>query len=157
MLASPGDGPAFVTLAKVAAGGLAINTLANPNPYWPSSVSSSARGPGVTVDYTLKGIGDTGGYGIATDRAGDIYYSSGNQVFRLNASNGVVNLVAGNGTAGFSGDGAPATAAELNGPGGVAVDGAGNVYIADNWNQRVRKVDTSGVITTLAGERNGRL
>ena len=58
--------------------------------------------------------------------------------------------MAGNGTAGFSGDGGAATSAQLNQPRGVAVDGFGNVYITDSGNNRIRKV-TQGVITTVAG------
>jgi hypothetical protein len=64
----------------------------------------------------------------------------------------VISTVAGNGTAGYSGDGGPATAARLDYPGGVAVDGAGDLFIADSGNYRVRKVDAGGVITTVAGD-----
>src|SRR6516225_3243136 len=67
------------------------------------------------------------------------------------AQNNVIATVAGNGTAGFAGDGGPATSAQLNAPFGIAVDSAGNFYIAEWSNHRVRKVDTSGVITTFAG------
>src|SRR6516225_11800913 len=67
------------------------------------------------------------------------------------AQNNVITTVAGNGTAGFAGDGGQATAAQLNAPFGIAVDSAGNFYIAEWSNHRVRKVDTSGVITTFAG------
>ena len=66
-------------------------------------------------------------------------------------TSGIITTVAGNGTAGFSGDGGPATNASLNSPSGVAVDGAGNLFIADRGNQRIRKVDASGIITTVAG------
>ena len=62
-----------------------------------------------------------------------------------------ISTFAGNGTAGYSGDGGPATQAEINRVVGLAVDAAGNVYLADQDNNRVRKVDTHGVITTLAG------
>src|SRR5271154_3297452 len=62
----------------------------------------------------------------------------------------VITTIAGNGAAGFSGDNGPATKAELNGPKGIAVDSAGNVYFADAGNTRVRKV-SNGVITTVAG------
>jgi sugar lactone lactonase YvrE len=59
--------------------------------------------------------------------------------------------VAGSGTAGYNGDSGPAGSAQLNNPSGVAVDGAGNLYIADTANQRVRMVSTTGLITTVAG------
>jgi hypothetical protein len=69
----------------------------------------------------------------------------------VNGALGTISTVAGNGTAGFSGDGGPATSAQLDSPGGVAVDGAGNLFIADTYNSRVRKVSAAGVITTVAG------
>ena len=62
----------------------------------------------------------------------------------------MITTVAGNGTPGFSGDNGPATSAQLNDPYGVAVDSAGNLYIADTDNNRIRKV-SNGVITTVAG------
>jgi len=63
----------------------------------------------------------------------------------------VISPVAGNGTAGFSGDGGPATSAELNDPAAVGIGPAGSLYIADRNNNRVRKIDAGGVITTVAG------
>src|SRR5207247_3916186 len=64
---------------------------------------------------------------------------------------GIITTVAGTGGGGFSGDGGPATSASLSSPDGVAVDTAGNLYIADRFNNRVRKVSTAGNITTVAG------
>ena len=88
--------------------------------------------------------------GVAVDAAGNLYIAdSGNNVIRK-VSNGVITTVAGNGTAGFSGDNGPATSAQLYNPDGVAVDSAGNLYIADMNNSRIRKV-SNGVITTVAG------
>src|ERR1035438_7666728 len=66
-------------------------------------------------------------------------------------ANGIISTVAGSGTAGFGGDGSAATSAQLNAPFGVAVDAAGNLYIAEFGNNRVRKVATNGNIGTLAG------
>jgi uncharacterized protein (TIGR03437 family) len=88
--------------------------------------------------------------GVAVDSAGNLYVADpGNNRIRK-VSNGVITTVAGNGTPGFSGDNGPATSAQLNRPQGVAVDSAGNVYIADRNNNRIREV-SNGVITTVAG------
>jgi uncharacterized protein (TIGR03437 family) len=100
--------------------------------------------------------------GVAIDPAGNVFIASSQYqvVLRLDAKTSILTLVAGNGTAGFSGDNGPATRAQLNltsqffGPAGLAVDSAGNLYIADESNLRVRKV-SNGVITTVAG--NGSL
>lgn len=91
-------------------------------------------------------------WGVAVDSSGNVYFSSTalNTVFKLDAA-GVVTWFAGSGAPGSSGDGGPALIAELNQPAGVAVDRSGNVYIADNGNSRIRRVDSSGTITTLAG------
>ena len=91
---------------------------------------------------------------VAVDRAGNIFIAEiGNNIVRkIAASTGIIMTVAGNGSAGFSGDGGPATSAELATPAAVALDAAGNLYIADHDNNRVRKVDaTTGTITTVAG------
>jgi hypothetical protein len=91
-------------------------------------------------------------FGVAVDSAGNVYIAdTGNQRVRKVDTAGVITTIAGTGVAGFSGDTGQATAAQLNNPIGVAVDGAGNVYIADYTNHRIRKVDTAGVITTIAG------
>jgi len=66
-------------------------------------------------------------------------------------SGGLIATVAGNGTAGFSGDGGPAISAQINHAEGIAVDSAGNLYIADTLNNRIRKVTPAGVIGTVAG------
>jgi sugar lactone lactonase YvrE len=71
------------------------------------------------------------------------------------SGNGTIHTVAGTGAAGFSGDGGRATSARLNAPAGVAVDGAGNLYVADSGNHRIRKVTPGGVITTIAGTSSG--
>ncbi len=89
---------------------------------------------------------------VAVDGAGNLFIAdTSNQRIRKVDTSGVITTVAGTGGYGFSGDGGPATAARLAFPGGVAVDGAGNLFIADTSNQRIRKVDMAGVITTVAG------
>ena len=91
-------------------------------------------------------------WGVAVDIAGNIYIADyGNHRIRKVDTTGIITTVAGNGTRGHSGDGGPATNASLYNPMGVAVDSAGNIYIADYGNHKIRKVDTSGIITTVAG------
>ena len=93
---------------------------------------------------------------IATDAGGNLYLNSGVGLIRkVAASSGNIYTVAGSGTGGFSGDGGPATAATFYGVGAIAIDGTGNLYIADGGNNRVRKVNTSGIITTIAGSGTG--
>ena len=91
-------------------------------------------------------------YGVATDAAGNVYLAdSGNHRVRRIDAAGVITTLAGTGRRGFSGDGGPAVEAQLRLPHGVAIDAAGNVYVADSSNNRVRRIDAAGVITTLAG------
>ena len=88
---------------------------------------------------------------VTVDRSGNVFFAdSENIVLRLDATTGVVTVVAGNAGAGFSGDNGAATGSELFFPAGVAVDATGNLYIADSYNSCVRKV-SDGVITTVAG------
>ena len=88
---------------------------------------------------------------VTTDASGNVYFSSGHAVFKITSS-GTLALAAGNSRPGFSGDGGPAAAAQLNSPQGLAVDSQGNLYIADQVNNRVRMVTAQGVISTLAGD-----
>jgi sugar lactone lactonase YvrE len=90
--------------------------------------------------------------GVAISPSGDIYISrrAHNVISRIDQKGQLVN-VAGSGTSGYSGDGGPATKAAMNIPAGLAFDKQGNLYIADRANHRVRKVDTKGIITTVAG------
>ncbi len=94
---------------------------------------------------------DAGG-GIAVDKWNNIYYADGgNHRVRKITPDGIIRTIAGTGVAGYNGDGMPATDAQLNVPEGIAVDDTGNVYIGDRLNYRIRKINTSGIITTLAG------
>ncbi|MFZ0932686.1 MAG: hypothetical protein WA015_00105, partial [Bryobacteraceae bacterium] len=90
--------------------------------------------------------------GVALDAKGNLYLSDtdNNRVRKVDAT-GIITTFAGTGTAGFSGDGGPATAAQLNLPYGLAVDAAGYVYIADLGSDRVRRVGPDGTIVTIAG------
>ncbi|MBK9169994.1 MAG: hypothetical protein IPM24_21380 [Bryobacterales bacterium] len=109
-----------------------------------------------------KGFGGDGGpavqaelngpAGLALDTAGNLYISdSGNARIRKISPSGQISTVAGNGVFGFAGDGGPALQAQLNGAEGVAVDSAGSLFIADRDNRRIRKVNSAGMITTIAG------
>ena len=90
--------------------------------------------------------------GMAEDAAGNVYFSDqGSHMVRRIAPNGTIAAVAGIGESGFSGDGGPATAARLAWPAGLAFDSAGNLYIADEQNNRIRQVTPGGVIQTAAG------
>src|SRR5207249_4311136 len=90
--------------------------------------------------------------GVALDPAGNLYIAErDNHRIRKVTPGGVISTYAGTGTQGFSGDGGPATGAQLLGPGGVALDPAGNFYIADRNNDRIRRVSTDGPISTYAG------
>ncbi|MFF1359993.1 RICIN domain-containing protein [Streptomyces sp. NPDC058297] len=91
-------------------------------------------------------------YGIAVDNAGALYIAdTENHRIRKVTTDGKISTVAGAGSPGFAGDGGPAVSARLNGPYGVAVDSAGDLYIADAENHRVRKVTVDGKISTVAG------
>ena len=90
--------------------------------------------------------------GLALDNSGSLYIADqNNNRIRKVSPNGAIVTVAGNGVPGFSGDGGPATAANLSSPTGVGVDSAGNLYIADFDNHRVRMVAPTGIISTIAG------
>ncbi len=122
----------------------------------PDGIITTVAGDGT------KGYGGDGGpataaslkdpAGVAVDRKGNLYIADrSNQRVRKVGPDGIIVTVAGDGTAGFGGDGGPATTASLNFPHAMVADGAGNLYIADDYNHRVRKVGPDGVIVTVAG------
>lgn len=91
--------------------------------------------------------------GVAADTVGNVYISDyANQRIRMVNTSGIISTIAGTGTAGYYGDHGPATAAELWQPWGLCFDKLGNLYIADYYNYCVRKIDPSGIITTVAGD-----
>ncbi len=93
--------------------------------------------------------------GVATDAGGNLYIAdtSNNRIRKVDTASGIITTVAGNGAGTFAGDGGPAASASLFAPVSIALDAAGNLYIADGGNKRVRKV-ASGVISTIAGNGN---
>ena len=144
----------------------------------PQTIALSGTGiksapTGTVIDYAGSGVagysGNNGaatkadlyyGEGTAEDASGNLYIADeGNNVIRkVNVTTGIITTVAGNGygagmvPGGYTGDGGPALQAELGGPFAVAVDKAGNIYIADTYNSAIRKVTAStGIITTIAG------
>ncbi len=110
--------------------------------------------PGYTGDGGAAVAARLGGgiYAVTGDALGNIYIADGtNNSIRKVSSSGIISTIAGTGTGGYSGDGAAATAAQLRFPAGVAIDVSGNIFIADQSNNRIRKINTSGIITTVAG------
>jgi len=111
-----------------------------------------------TAGYSGDGVAATSAqisypYGIAFDSMNNLYIAdTHNHRIRKVSTSGVITTIAGTGTGGYNGDNISATSAELNAPTGVALDSAGNLYIADLGNSRIRKVSTSGIITTVAGK-----
>ena len=89
---------------------------------------------------------------VATDSSANLYIADtfDNRVLKL-STGGILSVVAGTGTGGYNGDNIAATTAELYEPAAVSVDGPGNLYIADQYNARIRKVNLNGTISTVAG------
>jgi sugar lactone lactonase YvrE len=130
--------------------------IVSPAAFGQSYTISTAVGAGVPSN--VQGKSTSLGVGmpsfLTADSAGDVFFVDQNSVIEMNASTGLLTVVAGNGTTGYSGDGGPATSAQLNNPQGLALDSNGNLYVADAGNNVIREV-SGGVITTIAG--NGSL
>ncbi len=131
---------------------LALLTLATAGPVLAQTYTISTFAGGalpVNIPATSASL-----YGpqsaLAIDRAGNVFFVDGNTVLRLDAASGILTLVAGNGTAGYSGDNGPAVSAQLHNPYGIALDSAGNLYISSSYDNVIREV-SGGVITTVAG------
>ena len=117
---------------------------------------STFAGTPQSCGYGGDGGGATSAYldhpqGVAVGSSGNVYIADTENNVVREVSGGIINTVAGNGTQGYSGDGGPATSAELNWPDDVAVDVSGNLFIADSSGARIRKVNTRGIISTFAG------
>jgi sugar lactone lactonase YvrE len=144
-------------IRKVSPEGI-ITTVAGSGPTGQDKGASTGDG-GLATEARLNGP-----LGVTLDRSGILYFSELGDTFGANkgyrvrkvSADGIITTVAGSNAPGFSGDGGPATQARLNRPLGVAVDTAGNLFIADHDNYRVRKVDPNGIITTVAGSGNKR-
>jgi uncharacterized protein (TIGR03437 family) len=123
-----------------------ISVAAGCNPITTACVLAKITNGGPATGFNIST------FDVATDKAGNYYIADGgnNRILKVNSA-GSLSVLSGSGTLGYSGDGGPATSAAMRDPLGMAVDSAGNVYIADMQNHRIRKVDTSGVITTVAG------
>jgi trimeric autotransporter adhesin len=132
-------------LAMIAS--IAFADLATAQKYIISTVAGGVSPP----TPTLGTAASLGLVGAITASADDVYFTSLNSVFKLD-QNGVLTLIAGNSRAGYSGDGGPAVRAQMNEPSGIATDSAGNIYIADTLNNRIRRVSASGIITTVIGD-----
>jgi uncharacterized protein (TIGR03437 family) len=118
-----------------------ITTVAGPG----KNSSYGEGGPAVDPDLRLP-------TGIALDSEGNLFVSErGSNRVRKISTSGIITTVAGSGNGGYGGDGGPAVNALLAAPAGLTVDASGNLYIADSYNNRVRRVSPEGIITTFAG------
>ncbi len=127
-----------------------VNTSGNINSIAGGGLPPAPSGDGGLATKALLGYP----YGLAMDASGNIYFSDyATYTVRRITPGGIITTVAGNGTPGYSGDGGPATSATLY-PAGLTVDSAGDLFIADYANNVVREVDTKGIISTVAGNRN---
>jgi len=130
---------------KIDTNGIITTVAGNGDPSL--STSSGDGGPATSAKLTFPTA-------VTVSAAGDLYIadSLGERVRIVSASNQVISTLAGNGTAGFSGDGGPAANASLNYPSGIAVDATGTLYIADRFNSVIRQVSSTGIINTIAGQ-----
>lgn len=155
-----------VGVAADSAGNIYVSGRASTLDAW--SLNHSVRKIDPSGNITLvAGISHTGDGGPATTaivdpfrirfgkgtQAANLYLADrrNNQIRKVDGATGVITLRAGSGTYGFAGDGSAATNAQFRNPRGVAADAAGNLWIADTDNNRIRKVNTAGIVTTVAG------
>lgn len=131
-----------------------VNTSGTINTYVGVGLTAGFKGDGGPAGNAWLSVPA----GVAFDSAGNLYIADSNnhRIRKVNGATGKISTVAGTGVSGYNGDGIPATSAELYQPTGVLVDPAGNLYIADNANNRVRMISAAtGIITTVAGNGIG--
>lgn len=119
--------------------------------YYGIITTIAGNGGGYSGDGGLGiNAGINGTDNIAVDHHGNVYFNDDYRIRKITPAD-TITTIAGTGVGGYNGDGIPATAAQLNLPRGIAVDNIGNIYIADGFNHRIRRVDTTGIISTIAG------
>ena len=133
-------------IRKITPSGI-INTVAG-NGVWGYSGDG---GLAINANINIYGIDASV---ITLDASGNVYFSEGTRVRKIDIATGIITTVIGTGMNGFSGDGGPAASAQINNAAGLCFDATGNLYIGDNGNYRIRKVNTSGIISTIAGNGN---
>ena len=164
-----GDGGLAVGASLSGPGGLAVDQAGNV--YIADGLLAVVRKVGTSGIITTVAGNGQGGYSgdggpaikaqlqqptaLAVDNAGNLYIADNADYIRQVSPNGTISTVAGNGAGGYTGDGGPATKAGLNRPAGLAVDAAGNVYVADQFACAVRRFKPGGSISTVAGGHCG--
>ncbi len=140
-----GDNGNSVVRRVDAISGVITTVAGNGSSCFPTTSTCGDGGPATSAGLTSP-------QNIALDASGNLYIADyfAFKVRKVNASTQIISTIAGNGIAGSAGDNGPATSARLNHPSGVGADSAGNIYISDQYNNKIRSVNTAGIITTYA-------
>ncbi len=134
--------PNQYVIRKIASTGI-ITTIAGVGPGGSGNMGDGGQATAARLIYPQ---------GVIADSTGNVYFADSDspRIRKINTA-GIISTIAGTKVAGFSGDGGPATAAQLSGPNDLFMDKNGNIYFTDVLNYRVRKINTSGIISTIAG------
>ncbi len=160
-----GDGASATSAGIGFACGIVFDSSNN---YFITELNNTVRKVTTCIISTYAGIGTSGYSGdsgpataaalnspifIAVDNFNNLFFTdrNNNRIRKISASTGIISTFGGTGSIGFSGDGGAATSAFLNSPYGICIDHIGNIYFSDRGNNRIRKIDTFGIITTFAG------